>query len=331
MTSLTPSEIHVVHKLNRFASSFPQCLVVRDSQELIRQLYRFTYFYPSKRVKIPKDWYWDYEKPDRSLQTTARQVQEWFTRPDALKPPAAPSHPPSPTPMLQLQSPLYSVLPTEIREYIFELVVSSNPEGEHHDPNTIPAVAAVSRLVRQETLQLFFKHNHFAFPTDFGQKTIEAPVKCLHAMRPHLPKIHQMTFFVAYYAKNDDSIDADISVTIRHNPSRGCWTTTCDDDWSPSSMEMAPEDRCALKRDGALLCDFMGHMVDGRSRADLTPEYLMWLMHDARIFYTVEKMEGDCNGMEIQNKVSRVKPRVRRPPDMYSMDIEYDQMVWWSG
>lgn len=89
MTSLTPQEARVVHKLNLFASVCPQCLFVKDSHELIRQLYRFNYFYPSKkkRVKLPKDWDWYYAEPNGSLQTTARKVQEWFTRPDALKAP----------------------------------------------------------------------------------------------------------------------------------------------------------------------------------------------------------------------------------------------------
>jgi hypothetical protein len=48
MTSLTPQEARVVHKLNLFASVCPQCLFVKDPHKLIRQLYHFNYFYPSQ-------------------------------------------------------------------------------------------------------------------------------------------------------------------------------------------------------------------------------------------------------------------------------------------
>ena len=170
MTSLTPNEARVVHELNFFASHTPNYLP-KDSRELIRQLYRFNHFYPSKEecVKIPRTWYCDYQESEGTLQTTVRNVREWFTRPDALKTPETPPRPLSPNPLSQPQSPLYSVLPTEIREYIFKLVVTSYPEGEddrYHYPNTTPAITSVCRLVRQEMLRLFFKHNHFAFPTD---------------------------------------------------------------------------------------------------------------------------------------------------------------------
>jgi hypothetical protein len=328
MTSLTPQEARVVHKLNLFASVCPQCLFVKDPHKLIRQLYRFNYFYPSKKkcVKFPKDWDWYYAEPNGSLQTTARKVQEWFTRPDALKAPEEPPCPASPTPAPQLQSPLYSVLPIEIRESIFELVVTSDHEGEYHHPATAPAITSVCRLMRKDLLQSFFKHNHFAFPTNFNQTTIHEPVKWLYGMRPHLSKIHQITFFVNQWTRNDYP-SQDISVTIRHDLTQDCWTTTCEDDWSVDTPD--PEERKALECDGVLLCDLMRKMVEGRSRADLTTEYLMWMMHDARIFYTTEKMEGEINAAYVYPAINVMGPSIVRLPDMYSTDIEHDQMVKW--
>jgi hypothetical protein len=333
MTSLTPQEARVVHKLNLLASVCPQCLFVEDSHKLIRQLHRFNHFYPSKkkRVKFPEDWDWNYGEPNGSLQTTARKVQEWFTRPDALKAPEEPPRPASPTPAPQLQSPLYSVLPVEIREFIFKLAVTSDQEGKYHHPTTTPAITSVCRLVRKEMLQSFFKHNHFAFPTDFSGTTIHEPVKWLYGMRPHLPKIHQITFFVNHWARNNTSI-GDISVTIRHDPTHDCWTITCKDDWSVDKSDWfkaEPEDCKALECDGVLLCDIMRKMVEGRSRADLTTEYLMWLMHDARIFYTTERMEGEINPDYVYPKINAMGPSIKRLPDMYSTDIEHDQMVRW--
>jgi hypothetical protein len=338
MTSLTPQEARVVHKLNLFASVCPQCLFVEDSHKLIRQLYRFNYFYPSKkkRVKFPEDWDWNYGEPNGSLQTTARKVQEWFTRPDALKAPAPeePPRPSSPTPAPQLQSPLYSVLPVEIREYIFKLVVTSYPEDDYNDyhyPATTPAITSVSRLVRRELLQSFLKHNHFAFPTSFDSTTIDNPLKWLYGMRPHLPKIHQITFFVNHWARDSSSM-GDISVTIRHDPTRDCWKTTCEDDWSVDKAEWRkrePEDRKALERDGNLLCGLMRTMVEGRSRDYLTTEYLMWLMYDARMLYTAEKMEGTINPDYVYPAINAMGPSIMRLPDMYSTNIEHDQMVRW--
>jgi len=90
-----------------------------------------------------------------------------------------------------------------------------------------------------------------------------------------------------------------------------------------------PEDCKALERDGVLLCDIMRKMVEGRSRADLTTEYLMWLMHDARIFYTTERMEGEINPDHVYPMINAMGPSIKRLPDMYSTDIEHDQMVKW--
>jgi hypothetical protein len=344
MTSLTPKEARVVHKLHLFASNSPQFLMVKDHRQLIRQLYRFNYFYPSKkkRVKVSENWLLGYEKPEGTLQTTARQVQEWFTRPDALKAPEAPPRPPSPTPMPQPQSPLYSILPTEIREYIFKLVVTSYPEDDYYFPNTTPAITSVCRLVRQEMLHLFFKHNHFTFATtnQSNQIAVEDPIKWLYGMRQHLPKIHQITFFVEYFAMNDGPNHGHISVTIRHDPAQGCWATTCEDDWSiekPGTIETTPDERNALERDGDLLCGIMRTMVDERSRADLSPEYLMWLMRDAATFYVTEKVKGNfalANSPAIWHLNSVLGPSVMPPPDMYSTDVGYDQLkrfneVWW--
>ena len=336
MTSLTPQEARVVHKLNLFASVCPQCLFVKDPHKLIRQLHRFNYFYPSKkkRVKVPRTWGWDYYKPEGTLQRTARDVREWFTRQNALKAPESPPQPPSPTPLPQPRSPLYSVLPTEICEYIFKLVVTSYPEDDYHFPNITPAMSSVCRLTRQEMLPLFFKHNHFAFLTvnQFGKIATEDPIKWLYGMRQHLPKIHQITFFVRYFAIEDDSYSENISVTIRHDPARGCWTTTCEDDWSierPGAGKITPDECAALERDGDVLCGIMRTMVDGRSRADLSPKNLMWLTRDAATFYITEKFKGDFDlrisgGMWELNSIMR--PRVMRPPDIYFTDIEYDQM-----
>jgi hypothetical protein len=334
MTSLTPKEAREVHKLNRFASQSPQCLP-SGSRELIRQLYRLNYFYPSKkkRVKIPRTWRWDYAEPEGTLQTTTRSVREWFTRPDALKAPEALLRPPSPTPLPQLRSPLYSILPTEIREYIFKLVVTSYPEDEYHYPNITPAITSVCRLTRQKMLQLFFKHNHFAFPTQkqFTEIAIKDPIKWLYAMRPHLQKIHQITFFVGCIAIIDGySFWGPVSVTIKHDPAQGCWKTTCEDDWSiekPNTGKITPDERKALESEGNLLCGLMRTMVEGRSRADLTPEYLIWLMHDARIVYATEKMERSFDGMGMYPGVNTLGPDIVRPPDMYSTHIEYDQIV----
>jgi len=227
------------------------------------------------------------------------------------------------------------VLPTEIREYIFKLVVTSHPEDDRYQiPNTTPAMTSVCRLVRQEMLQLFFKHNHFVTPTtdESSEIAIKDPVKWLYGMRPYLAETHQITFFVMNLAIDGDPYLGDISVTIKHDPAQGCWTTTCEDDWSiENEWKLTLDQRNALERDGEMLCDLMRAMVDGRSRADLSPEYLMWLARDAAAWYATEKVEGKSDHAQSQRifySMSIIKPGVMRPPDMYSTDLEYDHKVW---
>jgi hypothetical protein len=223
---------------------------------------------------------------DAPLPTAIAKAQILLGRPGALAPIPAPPGPSTPAALLQEQSPLFSIVPPEIRTRIFEFAVTlpthdgktrvqrncSLNHAKEHVGIQIPAIAAVSRLVRREALPLFFKVNNFTFaPLTYfiGQKMSEGDGgKWLAAMRSYLPSVHQLTFEV----RRRDSIaghDSDdiLSITICHDPRRNRWIITSDDDWSGND-EL---NRLSLERDNALLKHILVPMLDQRSRDDLTP------------------------------------------------------------
>jgi hypothetical protein len=242
-----------------------------------------------------------------------------------------------------MQSPLFSVLPPEIRTRIFEFALTlptrngkarvkraccTRHAGDIVDI-AIPALAAVSRLVRREALPLFFKVNNFTFApsTDsIGQKISKGDAgKWLFAMRSHLSSLHQLTFEVRRRDKiaGYDSRDI-LSVTIRHDRQHNRWTTTSDDDWSDRSEA----DRQSLERDNVLLQHILVPMLERISWNDLTPTFLMWLMEDLRMFYAGEKLSPsyppDCH-WTLGTRGSR--PDVRRPPDMYTRHLQHEYWI----
>lgn len=305
-TSLTPKELRLIHQLCRYQSKNPHHSF---KPELKRHLYRFACFMTAPHtLRTPSAWNhssWR-DPPDSPLPTAVAKALVLLSRPGALTPIPAPPEPPTPPALPQRQSPLFSVLPPEIRSQIFELVVTlptrknkarvqcaccSRHAGDHNDI-VVPALAAVSRRVRREALPLFFRLNNFTFPPlpDYnGRKMSKSDMgRWLAAMRFHLSSIHQLTFEVRRRDKvaGYDSRDI-LSVTTRRDPLNNCWITTSDDDWSGKDEA----DRQSLERDNTLLQQILVPMLHQRSRDDLTPAWLMWLMQDLRMFYAGEKLE----------------------------------------
>lgn len=263
-----------------------------------------------------------------------------LSQPGALAPVPAPPKRPTPPALPQTQSPLFSVIPTEIRTRIFGLAVTLDDKarvqraccadhgGEHVDI-AVPALAAVSRLVRRETLPLFFRLNNLTFaplPDFRGQKMSKSGLgKWLAAIRSHLPSMHQLTFEVQRRVEVARYNSRDVlSVTIRHDPVFNRRSTTSTDDWSSKG----DPDRQSLEHDNILLQQILVPMLDQRSRDDFTPDYLMWFMEDLRMFYAGEKLKPeyppDCH-WTLGTRGSR--PDVYRPPDMDSRHLEHQYWV----
>ncbi|KAM0704725.1 hypothetical protein Q7P35_007511 [Cladosporium inversicolor] len=349
-TSLTSNELRVIHQLCNFQSknrhhSFDPLLK--------RHLFRFWCFMPPPHsLRTPGAWNhssWR-DSPDAPLPRAVAVAHVLLSQPGALAPVPAPPEPPIAPALPQTQSPLFSILPPEIRTGIFGLAVTHDGKarvqraccaghGGGHVDIAIPALAAVSRLVRKETLTLFFRLNNFTLaplPDSRGQKISKSGLgKWLAAMRSHLPSLHQLTFEVQRRDKiaGYDSRDV-LSVTIRHDPVHNRWITSSTDDWSSKN----DADRQSLERDNILLQQILVPMLDQRSRDDFTPDYLMWFMEDLRMFYAGEKLEPkyppDCH-WTLSTRGSR--PDVYRPPDMYTRHLEHEYWIqrpyWlcWSG
>lgn len=167
--------------------------------------------------EYPEEWddYLWRAGPDKQIPQAKAKAQELLSRPGALE---LVSKPPEPVPLPQTQGPLFSILPPELRTWIFELVVTREdrillPSLKASDATRNeaypPALARVSRLVRRETLPLSFRCNHFFFDTICTSKaycsnhstiaTDRLLLKWLAPMAPHLPLLHHITIQIPRY------------------------------------------------------------------------------------------------------------------------------------
>lgn len=263
-----------------------------------------------------------------------------LNRPGALAPIPTPPASPLPTALPQDQSPLYSIIPPEIRTRIFEFAVALPTyngkawvEGGRRVRHagefahiTIPAITGLSRVVRREALPLFLQLNNFTFAplTDnTGEEVSKSVVgKWLTAMSSHLPSMHQLTFEVKRLDRVRSFTSKDIlSATIRHDQQHNRWNATIDDDWG----DIDEAELQWLEQDNALLKQIIVPMLDQRSRDDLTPAYLMWLMLDLRMFYAGEKLKPSHPPDAHWILGTRGSwPDLMRPPEMYTRHLEHE-------
>jgi hypothetical protein len=335
-TSLSESEVLLVHRLCLFSVAWPQLI---DDEELKKQLYRFGYsINPPDDLKWPRKWYNGASLPNGSLVEAITIVRELLNHPDALK--RLP--PPTPAPITngQTQSPLFSKIPPEIRNWIFELVLIREDTidipvdrvwGSKQRPATKeeirkslpPPITQVCRQIRKETLPMFIGLNDFLFNTNYMDAN-GTPEKWLNIMRPHLSSMNSLSFVLTTWVGLSHK---NVIVNIGHDRAHNCWAITSMDDWSDEDLDL----QWALECDSDLLWHLMAHMMDQRSHADLTPEYLLWLIKDLKTIYYHAKTSPhhparryyeDRRSFWFQEHALGRLPDVARPPDMYNTNID---------
>lgn len=294
-TSLSKSKRLLVLRLCLFSVAWPRLI---HDEDLKKQLYRFGYaFNPPDNLKWPRKWFNGASLPNGSLAETIPLVRELLNRPDALK--RLPPTTPAPITNAQTQSPLFSKLPPELRNRIFELALTREdsikvPAGRSKlDPaakedtrkEMPPPITRACRLARSETLPMFFRLNNFTLDTN-RMNNDATPYgmteEWIYTMRPHLKGMHSLTFVLASWETHEQS---EITVRICHDQQKDCWKVEYPDNWQNESAKH----QWGLECDSDLLWRLMSHMMDQRSRADFTPEYLQWLVHDLkRIYYHVK-------------------------------------------
>lgn len=342
-TSLTSKELRLIHQLCHFELKTPHHSF---DPELKGYLYRFTCFMPPPHdLRFPRAWNAASlrDNSDAPLPTAIAKAQVLLNRPGALAPiPASPTHT-TPTTVPQDQSPLFSVIPPEIRTRIFEFAVTlpthdskvrvTRRRSVYHAGGrvdiVIPTITAVSRLARRETLHLFFKLHNFTFGpfTDSVSPTtlLDDVSKWLSLISSHLPLMHQLTFEVQRRDKLVAWDTTDIlSVKISHDPQHSRWIIKSVDDWADKDAA----ERQSLEHDNALLEQILAPMLDRKSRDDLTPAYLMWLMEDLRRFYAGEKLKPAYPPDDHWTLCTRaISPDLLRPLDMYTRKLEHEYWI----
>jgi hypothetical protein len=214
--------------------------------------------------------------------------------------PSKPSNSPPPVPITNAQtdSPLFK-LPPELRTKIWELVLKYNgcievPVDGHRDPRAAkeerlkaipPPITRSCRLVRSETLPMFFGLNDFLFVTNYITPTGTFE-EWLYTMRPHLSSMNYifvLSSWIEVSLMSGTWSHRDIIARLYHDKHRNCWAVTSLDDWDDYDDHL----RWDLECDSDLLQDILRQMMIQRSRADITAEFMLWLISDLmRIYYT---------------------------------------------
>lgn len=154
-----------------------------------------------------------------------------------------------------------------------------------------------------------------------------------------LPFVSQLTVKIcrtsSKFEKDDDKHP---TITLRHNPKRNCWSIASSDDWSGIEDE---EDRASLERDSStILPHLLSCMLEGRSRSELSTDYLDNLIDDLEHLFDATKVTINSSGeTELRTEWERSPDDYerawwttpRRPPDMYTRFLyidEYNLPCW---
>jgi hypothetical protein len=187
-------------------------------------------------------------------------------------------------------------LPTELREYIFSLVVTSEKpiiaaeldkyQAESYEQASQPSITKVSRQIRREALPLYFERNEIIMYTD-GDKYRGAQ-NWLQDNQSHLSKLWRLAFWVRYQDLESGISHSSgiISVHLRHDPRLGRWVV--DDKWRWITVVRKPAD---AEEDGVSLGQLLTKLVNKRSRAKLTVEDYREIMFSLQVEYHTVKEE----------------------------------------
>jgi hypothetical protein len=187
-------------------------------------------------------------------------------------------------------------LPTELREYIFSLVVTSEKpiiaaeldkyQAESYEQASQPSITKVSRQIRREALPLYFERNEIIMYTD-GDKYRGAQ-NWLQDNQSHLSKLWRLALWVRYQDLESGISHSSgiISVHLRHDPRLGRWVV--DDKWRWITVVRKPAD---AEEDGVTLGQLLTKLVNKRSRAKLTVEDYREIMFSLQVEYHTVKEE----------------------------------------
>lgn len=124
-TSLSKKERRLIRQLCRYEKDAAWSHI--HDHEMKKQLYRFAYYFPPPDHKRwPRAWSTASRRggPDALLSNALDKARYLLSRPDTLTPIQSPSITPAPTALPQIQSPLLSKIPPEVRTRIFEFAVT---------------------------------------------------------------------------------------------------------------------------------------------------------------------------------------------------------------
>jgi hypothetical protein len=176
---------------------------------------------------------------------------------------------------------------------------------------------------------MFFGLNDFLFVTNYITPTGTFE-EWLYTMRPHLSSMNYifvLSSWIEVSLMSGTCSHRDIIARLYHDKHRNCWAVTSLDDWDDYDDHL----RWDLECDSDLLQDILRQMTDQRSRADITPEFMLWLIFDLmRIYYHAKILSFYPGQRGCESRASNwfrdlaegPPPYVARPPNMYTTDLD---------
>lgn len=186
-------------------------------------------------------------------------------------------------------------LPAEIREYIFEFALVSekpvvtfrldNYQRESYREATQPALTRVSRQIRQESLQVFYRVNCFIFHTE--EPRFHESLKWARQHERMLAKMLRMSFWVRHVTlTNDrDASNGAMCIPLWRGHAEGEWSV--DEAWQWITVTRKP---AAIQSDVGFIFTTLRALLRDDPACLRGADGMSALIKDLRSMYIKEKM-----------------------------------------
>ncbi len=186
-------------------------------------------------------------------------------------------------------------LPAEIREAIFAYALLSDKplvtfriddyQKDSYQEAVQPALTRVNRLLRQETLAIFYEINCFILHT--AEPKMTDTCRWLRCTERLFPSICCFSLWLRYVELTNDrnATNGAICVSIERAKVKGVWRVV--DDWTWVTVTRKPVE---LRMDARYLINELRSIIQEEPQAMTSAAHIAGMMTDLRMQYVKEKM-----------------------------------------